>query len=206
MNAIDRALALSLPIVGATHGEPLPPVAVGQQRLVVASDGLYIEARSPALHVLQRVADASTPYGATRPFVRLTGEPVAYSELARIVGIAMSSPDSEIAAVVERSDAGSPKARRLAPISNGASHVAYADSGIDDDALLIDAHSHGRLDAYFSRVDDESDRSRRGPYIAMVVGKCDTEEPRIALRIVVGQHLIPTTLAALVEEGFVNEG
>ena len=199
--AIDKAISLAMPIVGVAHASMLPMIDVGKQRLLVAADGLYIEARSPSLHVRWKIAETRTPYGHVTPILSLTDGPLPYGLVRQFVGAAMQSPTVEIAAIFESCGG----LRFLEPISSGAGHVSYSDRDIDDDALLVDMHSHGVIDAYFSSQDNESDRSRRGPYLALVVGHCNTSEPRIVARIVVAGSLIDVSQTELLKAGFFNE-
>jgi len=202
---IDKAVSLAMPILGVRHASPLEEIEVGKQRLLVAADGMYVEARSPSLHVRWRVAESTTPYGKVEPVLCPTNGPLPYTLVRAFVGATMHSPAVEIAALIEAANGKGHQLRYLDPISNGAGHVSYSDRDTNDDTLLVDMHSHGVFDAKFSRQDDDSDRSRRGPYVAVVVGNCNTSKPHIAARIVVAGHLIEVSQAQLLEAGFFNE-
>lgn len=203
-SAIDKAVSLAMPIVGVPHASPLLPVEIGKQRLLVASDGLYVEARSPMLHVRWKVADAQTPYGSLTAILCPTNCSLPYALVREFVGASMRSSTVEIAATIEGTDI-SHRLRFLDPISSGAGHVSYSDRDTDDDALLVDMHSHGAFEARFSAQDDESDRSRRGPYVAIVIGNCNTSQPRMVARIVAAGCLIDVTESELLDAGFFNE-
>lgn len=198
----DKALQASLPTVVATHAVPLPAVDVGRQRLVVAATGLFAEARSRSLHIRAQVASAPTPYGDLSDSVTAICGPIPMTLISEFVQYAMSHATVEVAALVEIGVAGTPCLRRLDSISSGAGHVTYSDRDIDDETLLIDLHSHGAFPARFSHQDNQSDLSRRGPYIAMVVGSCNTSAPQIAVRIVVAGQLVETSIRHLTEQGF----
>lgn len=194
MTLSDRVFAAA-PIVPA----PLPPDALpalghGTKRFVAASDGIHLQVRSPVLEISVRLARLSLPYGPPPPSVLhpnpLTSEPTL-AALRAFVHAAQGSPSTEIAGAILATTTG-PVLRLLTPITSSPAHVTYDDSAIDDDTLLIDLHSHGRLPAYFSSTDDASDLSRRGPYLAAVVGLVDDPEgPHLALRLVVPPYLIP---------------
>lgn len=200
MSALDAAVRNAVPLEGAPHGAAMPVLAAGRKRLVCAADGLYLEARTPALHVRTRIAEATTPYGPVGGLLQPCAGPVPMALVAQFVAAAQASPRTEIAGLIELTGQGH-ALRLLDSISSGAGHVSYADRDIDDDGLVIDLHSHGVFPARFSAQDDESDLSRRGPYIAMVVGRCDTARPEIVTRLVLPPHLIPLTLADLTAIG-----
>jgi len=200
MSPLDVAVRNAVPLEGALHGAPLAPLEPGRKRLVCGSDGLYMESRTPSLLIRTRIGEAKTPYGRVDSVLRPQNGPIPKSLIARFVAAAQESARTEIAAVIETSGAGY-ALRRLNSISSGAGHVSYADQDIDDDALVIDLHSHGSFAARFSAQDDDSDLSRRGPYIAMVVGRCDTAKPEIATRLVMPPYLMPLTMTELTALG-----
>lgn len=192
----DRALLGASPVEPVLHDAPLRPLSPGQRRFVCAANGLYAEARSDALHLRCLVGAGPTPYGQADEFVVPAAGPVPLALVSQFVAAARATPQQEIAGVIVREGAGY-ALRVLGPISASGEHVSYSDRDVDDDALVIDLHSHGAHAAVFSSQDDRSDLSRRGPYIAMVVGRCFSERPEIAARLVMPPYLQPATLAGL---------
>lgn len=192
----DRALLGASPVESVLHDAPLREIAPGQRRLVCAANGLYAEARSPALHLRSLIGAGMTPYGQADEIVRPAAGPVPLGLISQFVAAAQATPQQEIAGVIELAEGGY-ALRLLGPISASAGHVSYSDSDVDDDRLVIDLHSHGPHAAYFSSQDDRSDLSRRGPYIAMVVGRCFSEQPELSARLVMPPYLQPITLVAL---------
>lgn len=170
LHPLDVAVATSLPLVAATRHAPLPELAVGTKRLVVACNGLFIEVRSPALHACLPVSEVTgpLPYGEATSFICLAAGPVPQDFLRASVARAVAAYPNETAFAVVR--AGQGYAFADVPIdSSSHGHVRYTDT-LDDDALVFDVHTHGAYTARFSAQDDESDRSRRGPYISLVLG------------------------------------
>jgi PRTRC genetic system ThiF family protein/PRTRC genetic system protein A len=151
-------------------------LAVGHKRLLGSAQGLYVEARSAAWDVCARVATVALPYGEMSPRLRCPAGAIPLALLNTFVAQAQASPAREIAAAIVLSDTGFALVWPTVESSSSA-HVRYIDTDIDEDRLVIDLHSHGHHDAIFSGTDDNSDCSRRGPHLSMVVGRCHTDQP-----------------------------
>lgn len=192
----DAAISATCPVVGApTHGQ-LVDLVSGQRRYIVATDGLYIEARSDVLHVCQRIeafeADTVTWAGAVKPFIRVLCRPVPRKLFADLIDRAEAATPTEMAALVVAGESGW-EIHDPGVQSASATHVTYGDLTLEQEPLLlIDAHSHGEGRAYFSQTDDASDRGRQGPHISVVFGRCHADI-RYVSRLCVGQHLITLT-------------
>jgi PRTRC genetic system protein A len=154
----------------------------------MAADGLYLEVRSESLHALQRLVAVPTPYGRVEPFLRLANGPIPTALLRRATDAAAATPN-EVAFCIVSEGQGTYRLIEPTVHSSSLGHITYADT-VDDNALVIDLHSHGDLRAFFSAQDDRSDLARPGPYIAIVIGRCSTA-PEIALRLVSPPYLIP---------------
>lgn len=198
---LDVAARQSLPLVPMSHADDLSDLPVGEKRLLCGANGLYVEARSPALHVVAQVAQSETPYGKVRKFIRPTSA-IPGVLIQQFILYAQHHAGIEVAAVIHDSPRGA-NLSLLTPRSNDVGHVAYDDAAVDDDNLLVDLHSHGRLDAYFSAQDNASDMSRRGPYLAIVVGNCDQSRPSVAVRLVLPPYLIDADMQDLIEHGVI---
>ncbi len=198
---LDAALAHAAPLRASLHGGNAP-IGVGSKDFVAAADGLYVRTASPALSAAALVApavDAPLPYAPLQASVVPANGPVPLALLHTFAAWASADADREIAAVIEICGDGY-QLRRIDTEDRSAGHVTYDDRLVDDDRLVVDLHSHGRLDAYFSATDDASDRSRRGPYIAFVFGQCHAQ-PLQCCRLVVSPFLIPLDLSDLVAQG-----
>jgi len=117
--------------------------------------------------------------------------PPLRAALRDFLDAARAQRDEEIAGAILESPSG-PALRLLPVLSSSATHVSYDDHDIDDDALLVDVHSHGRLPAFFSTFDNRSDLSRRGPYVAIVVGGVEAASTTtLVARLVLPPYLVP---------------
>jgi PRTRC genetic system protein A len=189
---LDRALQLGLPVVGMPLQGSFVPLTEGR-RLLVGKDGLYIEAASPALYVRLRVAEAFSPYGAVSETLVLRHGPIARSIAAEIAHAARAAHPMEMAALIVAEAGASGGYRLIRPdASSSPGSVTYDDGGYDDALLVIDAHSHGAHDAFFSATDDVSDLSRMGPHISVVFGHCGPRDQlTVVARVCIGHYLIP---------------
>jgi len=200
VHPLDRALLAASPLLPNLYGG-LPEVAVGGKDFVGAANGVYVRAATPALRVCLPVAEGTLPFAPMGPAIIPANGPIPLALVQQFIDWAASTPAQEIAAVVEVHGQGY-RLRRLLPASSGSGHVTYDDGQVDDDALVMDLHSHGRHRAYFSDTDDQSDLSRRGPYIAAVVGQCGTAND-VALRVVLPPYLLPLRLQNLIDHGVI---
>lgn len=184
----DQALYNTCPLHPAPRFRRLEPLEQTGRRLIAGEDGIYIEAKSDYLHACLKLVDLRTPYGPVEEFITLKNGKVPSQILQQFVLRACEASPSEAAAIIEPSGPGyiatAPKV-----ISSDRAHIQYAD--VEFEHIVIDIHSHGLADAYFSATDDASDLSRFGPYIAVVVGNCrDYHSTRWAARFVCGPYLI----------------
>lgn len=189
MDARDAILYATCPLVPAPTLAPFEPLGAPGKRLIAARDGMYLEARSHALHCLQRVAEFPTPYGLVSPFLRLLAGPVPAAMIREIARQSLSASPFEIAFIIHR-EAEQYVLHTPQPISASAGHVTYADER-DPDRLVLDIHSHGAGRAFFSVTDDQSDLSRQGPYIAGVIApRLEPAKTRMTFRLVCPPYLI----------------
>lgn len=198
----DKALQAALPTLPVPHDSDLPALKPGQRRLLLAADGLYLQARSSVMQVSVRVASSTLPYGPHQQTVIFTHGPVPASLLRNAAQLASATPDKEVAAAVVWKD-GRYQLELPEVISAGAGHVSYRDQ-LDDDTLVMDIHSHGKGPAFFSSTDDASDLARPGPYLAICLGRCDGPM-ELAVRLVCPPHLVelPARIIAAAEGGLV---
>ena len=190
LSPIDRAIQLAFPVTTATQGAPMPELETGK-RLIVANDGLYLEAASPALRVRVQVEQFETllPFGRVTEGIELRHGPIPADLLRQFVAQSiMARPHETAAGIVWTGQGYALQQPRIE--AAGTAMVRYHDD-FDDAGLIIDMHSHGMGAAYFSATDDESDLGRRGPYLALVAGYGASEaETPLALRLVCAPYLV----------------
>lgn len=196
MHPMDATLFAATPLLPVPRFGTLPTLAEGHKRLLGSAQGLYVEARSAAWDVCARIATVALPYGEMMPRLRCPAGAIPLALVNAFVAQAQANPAREIAAAIVLSDTGFALVWPTIESSSGA-HVRYIDTDIDEDRLVIDLHSHGHHDAIFSGTDDASDRSRRGPHLSMVVGRCHTAHPTMSARMCLSPYLLPMSLTDL---------
>lgn len=190
-DARDSILYAACPLTPAPTFAPFAPLTVPGKRLVGARDGLYLEARSPALHWLLRVVALPLPYGPVTPFLRPALGPLPRTMLFEIARASLAASPNEIAFGIEATAEG--YALTLPPINHASPVAVSYQDAFDPDHLVLDIHSHGEHgQAFFSATDDASDLSRAGPYLAAVIVPGRTYgQSRLTLRAVAAPYLIP---------------
>lgn len=197
MHPRDIVAEAAWPVVLARHGEPLSVPPVGTRRLVIAGSGLWLDARSAALHIRLPLSALDTPYGPLARIVRGCHGAIGGRVWTALFDRAAAAHPSETALLVVADDDGY---RVIAPrlLTASGHHVTYDDSGIDPDRLLLDVHTHGQHPAFFSAQDDASDAARPGPHLSLVIGTCATPGAAGAvLRACCAPYFIDLPLTAL---------
>ena len=188
----DAALSASCPVIAAPRFGTLEPLVQGQ-RMVLASDGVYLQFRGPWLACTTRV-------GAIEPALRLP-----YGTVAASVEFAFGSiPLTLIEQFLERGRASLPNEaagaliydcrtaqlvlRMHEPLDSGAGHIHYRMAPLaDDEVLAVDLHTHGTLHAFWSEADNRDDLGIR---VCGVFGNLDRDQPSARFRLALnGLHL-----------------
>ncbi len=174
LSPADAVLLGQTPALMMPRFSPLPDLMPGCRRYIVARDGLYVQACSRLLSVTLCAEKFHTalPYGNLDESVSLSCGilPSAIYEELRDRAIA-AFPDEWAAYVVYD---GAFRIVEPKVISRSGGHVSYRMNGINEDQIILDIHSHGRHDAFFSHADDRTDM--HGVYLASVFGKCGNAE------------------------------
>lgn len=192
---------LAVPSFGDLSGSPL---SHWHHRYLVASDGVYFQASTPHFSfiapyfVAAESAMTPLPYGAVSPAFQMIGGGVPLPLVRSLVHRARAMDRAEGAWLVE--DFSSQLLRIVTPnvLSSGGTHITYDNRAVPAEKLVIDVHSHGHFPAFFSPTDNVSED---GAYIAMVIGKTDTDNDiEIAARICFYGRTFPLALAADTEQ------
>lgn len=173
ISPVGRALCVSRPTVAvpAAGMSDLPPLERGMTRLLVAADGVYVEAMSNVIHGCLCISrhTATLPFGRAAPFWHAVGGAVPHQLMAVVMERAMRASPNEWAGLIVFEDG----RHRLCEVeieSVGPSHIRYR-YDIDPSNVLFDIHTHGGGKAFFSRTDDEDDlRMGSAAFTSMVIG------------------------------------
>lgn len=190
----DKAVCGVTPTLMAPIRGRLEPPDLGGYRFVAASRGIYAEARSEAVEARILKAAMRFPYGDVEEGIRLVHGPIPCGllSLARLQGY-RSSPGEWAGLIVWNGINNRYEMSVPDVVSSSDSHVSYRDALPDGCELVVDLHSHGDDDAFFSRDDDLSDGN--GIYIAGVMGKCSSMIGQtLVFRMVIHGQFFPAKL------------
>lgn len=177
------------------YGKKLPTPEFGKHRFVVGHDGLYLEAQNSVIAVRQRVAQSSVrlPYGEVdKCGIQLLNGKIPYAILSEALMKAHNACPNEWAGLIVW-DRHRHEYRLFEPtvLSGSCGHISYRNILPDGLDLVIDLHSHGFFEAFFSETDDQSDLC--GFYIAGVLSHRSTK-PSSVSRLVVNGHFLKAPL------------
>jgi PRTRC genetic system protein A len=157
-------------------------------RFIVGTDGLYIEIRRAWAHVILPIAPSSIPLPYGRPpevfEINLYQGALVHS-LRHFIEEAQKNVFQEHAAWL-MFDPASQQIGYFEPdvLSCSGSHIHYERPRARVDSLpIVDCHSHGMLEAYFSPRDDSDDLPDDAK-LSFVVGNLDRMKPSVAMRFV----------------------
>lgn len=132
------------------------------------------------MHARVKIASCDLPYGEVSPVVELAGGPISSLMYDTMVAHSVSSCPKEWAGIVWWD---TPAARYQLwepPLTGSEFEVGYARyvrPPVDEQLIVLDVHSHGRLGAFFSNVDDSDDRAQPTPaLLSAVLGRCSSTD------------------------------
>lgn len=187
MDSRDVALQSVMPTVMVPRYAELEKLDTPGNRILMAENGVWLEVCRAWLYMRERVAlppRIPVPYGLVHKDMRFVfGKlPIAmvtqFIELARI-----RSPNECAAWVVWNQRTNEWKLLMLEERSVGTGHVEINRPTLgEDEHMVLDLHSHGLLDAFFSSTDNYDD-GRGEVKIAGVIGNLDKPEVTTSFRL-----------------------
>lgn len=179
----DEALLSTLPVLPVPpSGVPPWPAEVTGTRLLVAKDGVFLDARSAVLRILLKIGDyghplapPQVPYGEVgvdqQSIEWLVQQPPHGLLLHAFIAQARREWPHETAAwMIYNRISGTWRLQPAQLDRAGVGHLRYLPPRLlQGDAVACDIHSHGELPAFFSATDDEDDRSDSGAVKLSVV-------------------------------------
>lgn len=190
----DMALQASCPVLAAPRFGALPDMANGQ-RVIVASNGVFVQVRLDWLDCVQRVAPAPglpLPYGIQREHLRFAFGVLPIRLIEDFIAAGRQGLPNEVAGVLvyQRRTRG----LRLAlcePLSASPGRIAYRRPALQDgETVAVDLHTHGRGPPFWSAEDDRDDQ---GIHVAGVFGGLHGPMPEAEFRLVLngGYRALP---------------
>ncbi|WP_008318596.1 Mov34/MPN/PAD-1 family protein [Leptolyngbya sp. PCC 6406] len=168
----------------------------------VASNGVFALAQRPGLSALMPISAHSQPIpglGPLQPWLKLPLVPI--SLVQRMVTLAQAALPNEILFHLVLAPGGGDWGLTVPRQSQGPNHCKPLDTGPDSSAhrALMEVHSHGTHPAYFSRTDDQDERS--GFRLYGVLGRLHQGQPELLLRVGLMGHFWVVPMAAVFSPG-----
>lgn len=181
----DRAIQATCPVVAMPLFGELDTQPQGQ-RMLLGSNGLFVQMRTPWLECTTRVGDVEMrlPFGEVREAIRFSFGSIPRALLDAFIERARAALPNEVAgALIYDADCGSLRLSMHEALEAGPGHVRYRIEAMGEhEVLAIDLHSHGRLRAFWSGEDNRDDQGVR---VCGVFGNLDQERPSARFRLVV---------------------
>ncbi|AZG17098.1 PRTRC system protein A [Cupriavidus pauculus] len=187
MHPADNALQQSFPSVMVPRFGQLAAMDRPGERLLIASNGVFLEIARPWIRVVRRLGAFShrtaIPYGEVAEATDLRCGRVPAALIGEFAAMARAAHPKETGAWIVWNAASA--TFRLVPVGileHSGGHLKYERPALAaDDVLVVDCHSHGSHPAFFSDTDDEDDR--HDVKFAFVMGNCGAYTPSMALRL-----------------------
>ena len=197
MDSRDVALQSTLPTVMVPMFGPFEPLATPGNRILMARDGVWVEARRHGIYTRQKIAEQRTvavPYGEVTEV--LDTEFSGLGDVLRefVVEARKALPNECAMALVWNATTRTLRSRPLVALSQSAGHIKYERPEVsEDEHVVLDVHSHAAAPAFFSRTDNADDRG--DVKVAVVVGNVHSSTPTVVARLCVLGHFRPLPIA-----------
>ena len=173
---IDRELQKNLPIVMMPKYSELDALKDNEKRLILGSNGIFIESKCKAIHCRLKIApalDIPVPCGYVAKFLKVKQLEEWVKELI-VKQSKLALPNEYCLLIVFDADKSEYQIVEPEVISCSPSEVKYKMPELEKNQhIFIDYHTHGLGNAYFSATDNADDKTLGGTYFSVVAGKCD---------------------------------
>jgi PRTRC genetic system protein A len=189
----DHALQIACPVLAAPRFSTLPEMDNGQ-RIVVASNGVFVQVKRDWLDCMLRIAPLPAapplPYGTVQPRIAFAFGVIPVRLLdAFIAAGRMRLPDEIAGGLIYARRTGELRLQVYDALQASPDGIAYRMPLLDEDeSIAVDLHTHGRSRAFWSRIDDRDDQ---GVKVAGVFGHLHRDKPSAAFRLAVNGFYHP---------------
>ena len=195
MDSRDVALQSVMPSVMVPRYSELDELDTPGNRILMASNGIWLEVCRAWLYARVPIAASlsiPTPYGAVSEALRFGFGKLPKAMVAQFIEQArVRSPNECAAWVVWNQQTGEWKLLMLEERSVSPGHVSVNLPTLgEDEHMVMDLHSHGLLDAFFSSTDDHDD-GRGDVKISGVIGNLDKPEVTGLFRLCANGVFLP---------------
>jgi len=208
MDSRDIAVQSTMPAIMVPFFGEFEALAVPGNRILNAGDGIWIEARRPGIYSRQPIAlqhNVAMPYGRVTATLE-TGFSHLGETVRTFVEFARHSLPNEVAMALIWDEATKKLVSQiLEPVSSSPGHITYKRPDLaEGQHVVVDIHSHGTTDAFFSRTDNKDDRGDLK--IAIVVGNVDQPNPTVKARLCTLGHYLPLSISITGTDRRTHEG
>ncbi|MEM5373237.1 PRTRC system protein A [Paraburkholderia azotifigens] len=188
MNPLDQVLQRSFPSVMVPTREAVAPMSASGERLLVASNGVFLEINRPWIRLVRLLGEfrwrSPIPYGEVKVETEVRCGSVPAELVAGFARMAREALPNEVGAwITWNASSGAFRLVPLPSLSHSPDHLKYERPQLEaDEWMVVDCHSHGRSKAFFSSTDDRDDQ--HDVKLALVLGHCHSA-PSVALRLCV---------------------
>ena len=183
----DTALLRACPCVAMPCYGELAQAEIGQ-RVLVASNGVFLEVRRAWLDCVVRISalrdTPPLPYGALAERLSFTFGVIPVALLDEFVAVGRDALPNEVAgALIYDRTSNSLRLVVHEAVRAGPAEVHYLMPALGPgEELAVDLHTHGRLPAFWSATDDADDQ---GVKVCGVFGDVHREAPSAAFRLAI---------------------
>lgn len=192
MDPRDLALQASCPVLAAPRFGDLPDMANGQ-RLLVATNGVFVQVRLDWLDCVQQLTPAlglPLPYGEVRERLRFDFGVLPMQLIETFVEAGRQGLPDEVAGVlVYQRRTRSLRLALCEALVASPGRIAYRRPSMENgETVAVDLHTHGRGAAFWSADDDRDDL---GICVAGVFGNLHLPAPQAEFRLVLNGRYTP---------------
>ena len=199
---LDASLKSELPLLEVGVYTPFVPLREPGTRLLLTADGLMLESCNGVYHAITAMGDYASPvrlpYGKVKSGVNVLDADAAnrlQTYIREFLAIAAKHAPKEILMLVVKAP-GRPMRSIHASINETTASLNYQDwvHMNDDEHVILDIHSHGEFEAFFSPTDNDDDTRFRGNLkVSCVIGYADRPSPQQVQRWVSRGHVFLET-------------
>ena len=182
----DEALQRACPVLAAPLFGVLPAMENGQ-RVIVASNGVFVQVKRDWLDCVERMggidAGLPLPYGEVTPSIQFAFGTIPVVLLEAFIAAGRAGLPNEIAGgLIYSAQRHTLRLAIYESVRSTAHGIEYRLPLLaGDESIAVDLHTHGLLPAFWSATDDRDDRSVK---VTGVFGNLDREPPSAAFRLV----------------------
>lgn len=189
----DAALQAACPVVPVPRFGP-PSSACAGQRVLVASNGVFLEVTRTWLRCVLKLAELPAapplPYGIVKEHLSFEFGVIPLRLLDEFIEHGRLELPNEVAgALVYSKRTGTLRLVIHEALQASPASIRYRMDGLlPDEEVAVDLHTHGRLEAFWSATDDADDQ---GVKVCGVFGDLHKPRPSAAFRLAVNGCFLP---------------